>query len=127
MNIHNKHFQIQPTLGEQRPAFGKSRWEQVIISQLHIGHTRFTHAPQPQCMMCQTICTVKRILIECRAFAVIRNSFFKVTSLTELFKNIKIYDILSFLQEAGLYKKYDELKLINHVQTNEILLIENFT
>ena len=24
-------------------------------------------------------------------------------------------------------KKYDELKLINHVQTSEILLIENFT
>ena len=29
--------------------------------------------------------------------------------------------------ETGLYeKKYDELKLVNLVQTNEILLIENF-
>ena len=27
----------------------------------------------------------------------------------------------------GLYKKYDKLKLVNHVQTNEILLIKNFT
>ena len=52
--------------------------------------------------------------------------FYKVNSLTELFENIKIHDILSFLQEAGWYKKYDEVKLINHVQTNEILLIENF-
>ena len=41
--------------------------------------------------------TVKQILIECKAFAVIRKQFFKVTSLTELFKNVKIDDVLSFL------------------------------
>ena len=45
------------------------------------------------------------IRIECRAFAVIRKRFFKVTSLTELFENIKIDDVLSFLQETGLYEK----------------------
>ena len=53
MNIHNKLFQIQPTLGECRQAFRKSRREQVVISRLRIGHTRLTHAfilqqePQP--------------------------------------------------------------------------------
>ena len=31
-NINNKFFQIKPTLGEWRPAFRKSRKEQVIIS-----------------------------------------------------------------------------------------------
>ena len=36
INIHNKLFQIQPTLGEWRPAFRKSRREQVI-SRLYIG------------------------------------------------------------------------------------------
>ena len=51
----------------------------------------------------------------------------KVTSLTELFENVKIDDVLYFLRETGLYETKDELKLINHVQTNEILLIENFT
>ena len=50
-----------------------------------------------------------------------------MTSLTELFENVKIDDVLYFLRETGLYEKYDELKLINHVQTNEILLIEKFT
>ena len=75
--------------------------------------------------MCQTTCTVKHILIECRAFGVIRKRFFKVSSLTELFESVKIDDVL---RETGLYeKKNDELKLINHVQTNKILLIENFT
>ena len=130
MNIHYKLFQIQPSLGEWRPAFRTSRREQVVISRLRIGYTRLTHAstlkqePQPQCLMCQTTCTVKHILIECRAFAVIRKRFFKVTSLTE---NVKIDDVLSFLRETGLYEKIWRIKLINHVQTNEILLRENFT
>ena len=83
INIHYKLFQIQPTLGEWRPAFRKSRREQVVISRLRNGHTRLTHSfilkqePQPQC---QTICMVKHILIECRAFAVTRKRFFKVNS-----------------------------------------------
>ena len=111
MIIHNRLFQIQPTLGEWRPAFRKSRREQVVISRLRIGHTRLTHAfilkqePQPQCLTCQTTCKIKHILIECRAFAVIRKRFFKVTSLTELFENVKIDDVLSFLRETGLYEK----------------------
>ena len=72
-NINNKLFQIHPTLGEWRLALRKSRREQVVISRLRIGHTRLTHSfilkqePQPQ-----TTCTVKHILIECRAFAVTR-------------------------------------------------------
>ena len=132
-NIYNKLFQIQPTLEEWRPASRKSRREQVVISRLGIGHTRLTHSfilkqePQPQCLACQTTCTVKHILIECRAFAVIRKRFFHVNSLTDLSRNVKIDDILSFLRETELYQKYDNLKLVNLVQTNGILLTENFT
>ena len=116
INIHNKLFQIQPTLGEWRPAFRKSKREQVVISRLCIGYTRLTHAfllqqePQPQCLTCQITCMVKHILTECRAFAVIRKRFFKVTSLTELFENVKIDDILSFLRETRLYKKIWRIK-----------------
>ena len=132
-NIHNKLFQIQPTLVEWRLASRKSWREQAVISRLRIGHIRLTHSfilkqePQPQCLTCQTNCTVKHILIECRAFDVIRKRFFKVNSLTDLFENVKIDDILSFLRETELYQKYDDLKLVNLVQTNEILLIENVT
>ena len=115
-NIHNKLFQIQPTLGEWRPATRKSRREQVVISRLRIGHTRLTHSfilkqePQPQCLTCQTTCTVKHILIECRTFAVIRKRFFKVNTLTDLFENVKIDDILSSLRETELYQKICQLK-----------------
>ena len=94
----------------------KSRREQVVISRFCIGHTRLTHAfilqqePQPQCLTCQTTCTVKHILIECRDFAVIRKRFFKVTCLTELFDNVKIGDVLFFLRETGLYEKIRRIK-----------------
>ena len=68
-------------------------------------------------------CMVKHILTEYRAFAAIRKRFFKVNSLTNLFENIKIDDVLSFLREKqGCNKKYDELQLVNHVQTNETML-----
>ena len=115
INIHNKLFQIQPTLGEWRPTFRKSR-EQVVISRLHIVHTRLTHSfilkqePQPQCLTCQTTCTGEHILIECEAFAVIRKRFFKVTSLIELFENIKRDGAMSFLRETGLYEKIWRIK-----------------
>ena len=116
MNINNKLFQIPPTLGEWRLAFRAWRRERVVISRLRIAHTRLTHAfilkqePQPQCLTCHTTCTVKHILIECRAFTVIRKWFFKVTSLTESFENIKIDDVLSFLWETGLYEKIWRIK-----------------
>ena len=54
--------------------------------------------------------TVKHILIECRTFAVIRKRFFKVNNLTDLFENIKIDDILSFLRDTELYQKIWQLK-----------------
>ena len=100
-----------------RPVFRASRREQVVISRLRIGHTRLTHAfilkqeLQPQCLTCQKTCSVKHNLIECRAFAVIRKWFFKVTSLTKLFENIKIDDVLSFLWETVLYEKIWWIKI----------------
>ena len=51
----------------------------------------------------------------------------KANNLTDLFENVKIDDILSILRETELYQKYDNLKLVNLEQTNEILLIENST
>ena len=110
------NHEVLPTLGEWRPASRKSSREQVVISRLRIGHTRLTHSyilkqePQPQCLACQTTCTFKHILIECSTFAVIRKRFFKVNNLTDLFENVKIDDILSFLRETELYQKIWQLK-----------------
>ena len=67
----------------------------------------FWNRKHNQCLTCQTTCMVNHILIE--FFAVIRKRFFKVTSLTDLFENVKIDDILS-LRKTELYQKIWQLK-----------------
>ena len=114
-NIHNKLSQIQSTLGDLRRAFRKSRREQVIISGLRMGHTKLTHffilkqGQQTHCLICQTLCNVKQILIECRALAIIKKGSFKPNTLTNLLENVKKL-ALSFFRETGMYQNYDELK-----------------
>ena len=45
----------------------------------------------------------------------------------DLYENVKMDEVLSFLREPGLYQKYNELKPVNRLQTDEILLIKKFT
>ena len=67
---------------------------------------------QPQCLTCQMPCTIKHILKECRAFAVIRKRFFKVNSLIDLFENVKMYEVLSFCERQGCSKNMNFNRLI---------------
>ena len=75
----------------------------------------------------RTLSNTLYTLIECRTFAVIRKRFSKVNNLTDLFENVKIDDIPSSWERQSCTKKYDCVKLINLVQTDEILLIEKIT
>ena len=108
-------FQIQPILGEWRQASRKSRREPscyILIANWSYKAYPLILKQEPQlhCLTCQTTCTVKHILIECRTFAVIRRRLFKVNYLTDLFENVKIDDILSFLRGTELYQKIWQLK-----------------
>ena len=51
-----------------------SRWHKILKQK-----------QQPQRLICQTPCTDKNILLECRAFALVRKQFFKVNNLSNLF------------------------------------------
>ena len=110
-NINNKLFQIKPILGEWRPAFRKSRKEQVILSRLRIGHTSLTHSfilkqrQPPQCLTCQTPYTIKHVLVECGALAITRERLFKTDNMRDMFENVHMDDVLSFLRDTGLYLK----------------------
>ena len=101
-SINNKLFQIKPTVGEWRPAFRKSRMEQVIISRLHIGHTKLTHSfilkqeQPPQCLTCQMPYTIKHILIKCDVLATTRERHFKADNMRDLFEKINMDDVLFF-------------------------------
>ena len=50
-------------------------------------------------------CTVKHVLIEFKAFALIRKQFFKMNLLRDLFDKAKMNDVLSFRSETELYQK----------------------
>ena len=102
-NTSNKLFQVKPFLGEWRPAFRKSR--------CRIGHSRLTHSfilkqeQQPQCSTCQTPCTIKHVLLGCKVFNDTRKRYFHANTMKDLFENVHMDNVLSFLKETGLYQK----------------------
>ena len=110
-NTSNKLFQVKPFLGEWHPAFRKSRKEQVTITRLRIGHSRLMHffilkqEQQPQCSTCQTPCTIKHVLLVCKVFHDTRKRYFHANSMKDLFENVHMDNVLSFLKETGLYQK----------------------
>ena len=98
-------------MGEWRPAFRKSRIEQILIARLHVGHTRLTHSfilkqeQPPLWLTCQTPYTIKHILVECSVLATAKERHFKADNIRDLFENINMDNVLSFLREAELYLK----------------------
>ena len=60
--------------------------------------------PPPECMPCKFPLTIKHLLIECVDFNDVRQSFYRVPSLQDLFKTVKPEVILEFLKAAALYR-----------------------
>ena len=87
------------------------RREEVVFIRLRIGHTRITHSyllnreEQPFCIACNQFITVKHILIDCVDFLQIRNKYFQANDLTQLFQDVSIDNILSFLKDINLFNK----------------------
>ena len=120
-NTNNKLYQIKPILGEWiiKPIIGNgdkdpaklNRKEEVVLTRLHIGHTRLTHSyllrgeDQPKCIPCQTPLTVRHILTECIDFLPIREKYYKTNNMKELFTKINTNNILYYLKKIGVYDK----------------------
>ena len=45
------------------------------------------------------------MLVECGALAIAREQHFKTDNMRDMFENIRIDDVLSFLRDTGLYLK----------------------
>jgi len=83
-----------------------SRNDSVIVNRLSIGHTRLTHSyllsgeeDQPKCNTCQCPLTVKHVLLECTDFSDVRQKYFSVASVKDLFDNVVIHNIVAFVKE----------------------------
>ena len=82
----------------------------IFANRCRIGHSRLTHEfvlkgePPPECIPCNCLLTIKHLLIECVDFNDVRQRFYQVPSLPDLFKTVKAEVILEFLKAAALYR-----------------------
>ena len=77
---------------------------------LHIGHTYLTHSfilrkEAPVCVACNTVLTIKHILIECADLLEVGKTYFEQKSLYSLFRNASPKIIFDFLREIGVFYK----------------------
>ena len=60
---------------------------------------------QPQCVGCDAPFTVRHFLLKCGDFAQVRNNCFHVDNMKELFQDIHIDSIMTFLRQINLFNK----------------------
>ena len=109
---NNKLHKVKPIIGYWNMCPVKlNRNEEVILTRLHIGHTKLTHSylllgeEQPECIPCQTPLTVKHILTECIDYLPIRTSYYKTNDMKKLFKKTSALNIIHYLKKIGIYDK----------------------
>ena len=110
-SVGNKLFEIKPVLGQSQPVVRNVRQEEVVLARLRIGHTRITHSyllkreEPPYCFGCDTFFTVRHFLLECGDFSHIRNKYFHVDTIRQLFNDVPIDNVFLFLKEINLFNK----------------------
>ena len=108
--LDNKLHYVQPIITRQYSRL-KRRRDEIIINRIKIGHTYMTHKyllsgdDQPFCTSCNEFETVAHLLIHCVEFNDIRERFYDVDNLQDLFYNVDENMIIAFINEAGLRYK----------------------
>ena len=101
--------EVKPQLGNWK-TIGNNRKNQVILTRLRIGHTRFTHEyhmkkqPQPLCKDCNNqILTVKHFLLECPKHRTDRERYKLPDSMNKLLgESCPVERLFEFLDFMGL-------------------------
>ena len=110
-SVGNKLFEIKTVIGQSQPVVRNVRQEEVVLARLRIGHTRITHSyllkreEPPYCFGCDTLLTVRHFLLECGDFSHIRNKYFHVDTIKQLFNDVPIDNVFLFLKEINLFNK----------------------
>lgn len=107
----NKLFEVKPLLGSWLHSSRKSRREEIVLARIRIGHTHLTHSylrkgeEPPFCISCDCHFTVKHFLLECAEYNHIRQNYFDVTTMKDLFETVRPEVILDYLRDIDLFHK----------------------
>ncbi|GFO49380.1 ribonuclease hi [Plakobranchus ocellatus] len=101
----------RPSLGEDLHSRGEGagRKLETAMCRLWVGHTWLTQSyllkneDQPFCYACDSLYTVRHILIECLDFQDTRKKYFSVTDLYRLFREVNPSRIVGYLKDLGVY------------------------
>jgi hypothetical protein len=108
LQIHNKLHEIHSLVGKTPCSYGKNRKEEVVLTRCGIGHSRLTHSyllnneERPKCIPCNSNFSLKHVLIDCVDVADVRQTFYNVNGLSNLFTNVAGDTILKYLKEINL-------------------------
>jgi len=81
------------------------------LTRCRIGHGRLTYSylinneERPECIPCNSNYSIKHVLIDCVDVADVRQNFYNVNNLYDLFTNVASDTIFLFLKEIDLYPK----------------------
>ena len=99
--IFNKLHEVRSEIKKDYPVVESLRREDVVLTRLRIGHTRMTHSlkrdEQPHCISCNEPFTIKHFLLDCVHFLDIRKQYFNVRNLKQLFSEVHVNKISSYL------------------------------
>jgi len=109
--IHNNLHEIHILVGKTNFSYGQNRKEQEVLTRCRIGHTRLTHSylsnneERPECIPCNSSYSLKHVLFDIVDISCIRQTFYNVSNLYDLFTNVAGDTILNSLKEIDLYTK----------------------
>ncbi|GFO40540.1 ribonuclease hi [Plakobranchus ocellatus] len=109
----NKLHEVLPNLGEDlhRRGEGAGRKLETAMCRLRVSHTWLTQSyllkneQQPFCYACDSLYTVRHILIICPDFQNTRRKYFSVTDMYRLFREVNPSRIVGYLKDLGVYGK----------------------
>ena len=106
--IHNLLHELHSIVGKTPCSYGQNPKEQVVLTICRIGHKRLTHSyllnneERQGGFPCNSNYSLKHVLIECVDVSDVRQTFYNVNNLTDLFTNVDT--ILSF-RKIDVYTK----------------------
>ena len=84
-----------PKIGLWKSSLQLSRKDEVLLTWCRIGHSRVTHSlllnnePVPERVFCACPLTIRHVLLECADLILMRQQYFRTTSLSDLFLGVE--------------------------------------